>query len=754
MISVNPTGAHLAPLSMEQLRAGFHGTDRGDAIDFFAGMGGMTAAFKLAGGRVRHAANHWTKSTFAHGENFGDTEHTLGDLSVMDPKRLPKGFARHLVCAPECRRHSSASNWSQAVMELAPYDPKRETERSRSTMWCPQRWAAWHRFESVTCENVVEVTKWNQFGAWVREWDRLGYNLQIVSLNSAFFFAPQSRDRVALVATLKGLPLPNLDFRPSCWCWDCEENVYGIQTWKKAAIRDAGPLGPVGKYGWKNGQYLYACPACAQWVSPHIVPAITALDPTIDAPMLCDREKPLKPKTVSRIVGGLLRLGQASQLLVTDGREGKKSRPAWLPAMTQTGRQEIAVCNPPTIVALRRHTNAIDSGEQPAPAVCASGQHHAVVGPDQRGAVPHDSSVDVSGTVTAAGNTFVAAVPIVGANRDGSIPRESDREPSAVMTAGATGGLFMVGGGREHNVPRDASGAPAPTATAAHCGGGLFMVGGMRDTNVPRDSASESGPTVTGGCGGGGVYVLGGNRTNNTPRNPRSNPSATVTTAEGGGLFAAGLPDGMLVDVGGHTYERCGPGTIRARDLNDPAPTQSTTLHRAVVGTPPREGGDFAIPEDAYLAAYNGSGDNIRRVTDPAGAQTANDRHALLVPAGGTRQTQVPDASVNPAPTRMTRDTFATVQTPTGPIWLGACTFRMLVPREAQALMDARWLPDGTPWKLLELNGRGSSVNITNSDAVRLAGNAVCQTTFANVIHRVLSTGEARQLAQFAVADQ
>lgn len=68
--------------------------------------------------------------------------------------------------------------------------------------------------------------------------------------------------------------------------------------------------------------------------------------------------------------------------------------------------------------------------------------------------------------------------------------------------------------------------------------------------------------------------------------------------------------------------------------------------------------------------------------------------------------------------------------------------------------MDARWLPDGTPWKLLELNGRGSSVNITNSDAVRLAGKAVCQTTFANVIHRVLSTGEARQLAQFAVAGQ
>ena len=541
MISVNLTGAHLAPLSMAQLRASVYGTNRGDAIDFFAGMGGMTAAWLLAGGKVPHAANHWTKSTHAHGENFGATEHTLGDLSVMDPKRLPVGFARHLVCAPECRRHSPASNWSQAVMELAPYDPKRETERSRSTMWCPQRWAAVHLFESVICENVVEVcTKWNQFGAWVREWDKLGYNVQVVSLNSAFFFAPQSRDRVALVATLKGLPIPNLEFRPSSWCWECEENVYGIQTWKKAALRNAGPLGPVGKYGWRNGQYLYACPACDQWASPHIVPAITALDPTIEAPMLCDRVKPLKPKTMDRLTGGIMHLGQASQLLVTDGREGKKTRPAWLPAMVQTGRQEIAVCNPPTIVALRRHTNATDSSRGPAPGLCAGGQHHAVVGPDQRGAVPHDSSIDIVGTVTAAGNTFVAAVPI----------DEATTRPDV-----------MIGGGRENNVPRNAEAAPAPTATAAHCGGGLFMVGGMRDRNVPRDSATESGPTVTANCGGGGVYVLGRQPHEQHRAQPAQGPAATVTGAEGGGLFAAGIPDEIIVDVGGHTYERRGAGT-------------------------------------------------------------------------------------------------------------------------------------------------------------------------------------------------
>ena len=73
-----------------------------------------------------------------------------------------------------------------------------------------------------------------------------------------------------------------------------------------------------------------------------------------------------------------------------------------------------------------------------------------------------------------------------------------------------------------------------------------------------------------------------------------------------------------------------------------------------------------------------------------------------------------------------------------------ACTFRMLTVGEAQALMDASWLPNGSPWKLMALNGRGDPVNITQSDGVRLSGNAVCQTTYANVIHRVFCSGEGQ----------
>lgn len=470
MVTVNPVGAELAPLSFAEMRAWLFGGRRSTGIDFFAGLGGLTSAFFLAGGQVLHACNHWSKSWLAHGSNFPQVEHELGDLSVLDPKRLPRGFANILVAAPECRRHSPAHNWRQAVMELSPYDPNRgESERSRATMWCPQRWAAYHLFEHVVIENVVEVTKWNQFDNWVMEWQKLGYNVQAVCLNSAFFFAPQARDRIAIVASLKGLPLPNLHFRPLSWCWTCEQHVYGVQRYKDAAIRRAGPLGPVGKWGPRN-QYLYHCPACERVVSPRAVPALRGLDLTIPAQRICDRKKPLEPKTMDRVFRAAQLNGECTQVVVVDGRDGKRARPAWLPAMTQTGRQEIAVFGPEQLVVpMRRNTTSRRTAE-PAPAVCASGLHHAIVGPDQEGALPHDA-VEPCATVTAAGNHMVAHAPFVDANHEHSVPRDAGREPAAVLTAsGGGGGLFMVGGGRQNNVARVAGAEPSATVTAAHCG--------------------------------------------------------------------------------------------------------------------------------------------------------------------------------------------------------------------------------------------------------------------------------------------
>jgi DNA (cytosine-5)-methyltransferase 1 len=688
MVAINPEGGELAPLSMAEMRTWLYGMRRAEGIDFFAGLGGLTSAFFLAGGQIKHACNHWTKSWLAHACNFPQVEHRLGDLSVLDPKSLPRGFANVLVAAPECRRHSRASNYRQAVMELSPYDPDRESERSRATMWCPQRWAAYHQFDHVVIENVVEVTDWNQFGNWVVEWQKLGYNVQAVCLNSAFFFAPQGRDRIAILATRKGLPVANLDFRPLSWCWMCEQYVYGIQRYKDAAIRRAGPLGPVGKWGPRN-QYLYHCPACERVVSPRVPPALGALDRTIVAQRICDRKVPLKPKTMARIVRGAEQRGQITQLVVVDGRDGKRARPAWLPAMTQTARQEIAMFGPgPLVVPLRRHTLTREAGE-PAPAVCASGQHHAIVGPDQEGALLRDAG-NPCATVTAAGNHIVSEAPLIGANHEHSVPRDAASEPAAVLTAGSGGGgLFMVGGGRENNIPRHADAEPSATVTAAHSGGGLFMVGANREHKEPRDAGSEPGP-VLGSAGGGELHAVESN-------------------------------EGMLVQVAGHTFERPGSSYTRAWPVGLPAPTQSATLERALVA-PPVEGDGFAISPDAVIASYYGTGENVRSVTLPAGTQTAVDRHSLLAPPGSEGGASEQE-----------------------PICIEEWTFRMLVPKEAQALMDLVVRADGQVYKTIELTDRGDGLRITSTDGVRLSGNAVCQTQWANVLHRAFCASEGRE---------
>lgn len=648
-------------------------------------MGGMHAAGRLVGMRGNISANHNNKAFFAHSENFPDVEHLIGDISVLHPAHLP-GEADVLLACPECRLHSRGRNWQEAVSELGPWDPRREGERSRATMWCPQRMAAYRGYEYILLENVVEVVKWNQFrnGNWLKGWRDLGYVVEMHCINSAFFYAPQSRDRVAFVIRRAGAPRPNLDFRPRCFCWHCVRDVHGIQAWKPAALRNRTPVGPAGKYG-PNGQYLYACPECRSVASPYIVPARTAIDPTIAATRICDREKPLRPKTMARLHRAWELRGAVAQLTTVDGRDPstKAARPVWLPAMTQTTRQEIGYLQPDVVVPLRNNTVGRDA-DQPAHALCASGNHHAIVGPDQEGA----------------------------------IARETAHQPVATVT---TKGNHMV--------------------------------------------------------------LVGPNRTNNVARDGSIHPAATVTTAEGGGLFAVQTTSrDMIVQVSGNTYERPGTDYVRAWPLDAPAPTQSTSLERGVLqerqailppgsnspardiddspaptqvttvrpsllgGVPVEERG-FAVPPDevGYLTSYYGQPGPSRSLNEPAGTQTTRDRHAVLIPAGGTRQRQLVDIDQGPSPTRLTRDTYALTETATR---LEECTFRMLVPKEAQALMDLVLRPDGEIFKTIELTDPRNQIRITNTDAVRLSGNAVCQTLFGNFIHRILLAREGAMVAE------
>lgn len=530
---------------------------RGESMHLFSGAGGDLQASEMAGLRPRFAANHWTRAIDTSSRNFNDVDHAIGDLSVIDSKRFPRGFANILFASPECDGHSSARNYREALSELGPYygpgHKKNGIERSRCTMWCPQRWADYHRFDFVVMENVVDVVRWGAFESWVAEWKKLGYNLKAVFANSAFFGAPQSRDRVYFVAYRHGIPEPDLDFRPLAYCWRCEQSVHAVQTWKPVALKKAGPVGPSGKYGPRN-QYLYTCPngGCGQVCSPYITPAWTAIDWTLPAVALREREAaglaPLQPNTVARIARGLHKFGYTvtgpmGQLIPLD-RLGydKNTRPVWLPASTMTGRQDVGLMVPPGFQLAVRGTNQARAFAEPFDTVAASGNHLGVVQPEM--------------LLQVGGNTF---------EREGYTRAWHLDHPAPAVTADPVHGVvgrpllegegFAVanyGGATEGHV-RDTTLEPLGTLTA----GGSIGLTQQAIMRVPRDAVLSS------------YYGTG------AVNRHISEPAGTLTGIDRHGLVEP--PAGFLARSGGTRQSDVVDTRI------DPTPTRVPTENYGVV---------------------------------------------------------------------------------------------------------------------------------------------------------------------------
>jgi DNA (cytosine-5)-methyltransferase 1 len=331
--------------------------------DLFAGAGGSAlGTTAVPGVELRMAANHSPRAIETHSLNFPATEHDIADISQVDPRRYPKTDI--LWASPECTNHSIAQGRKKS------YGPDENGEtlsadvaqRSRSTMWDVPRFAEVHRYQAVIVENVVDAAKWPPFHAWLGAMDALGYDHQIVGLNSMFApatnapRAPQSRDRMYVVFSRKGNRRPDLDIRPAAWCPTCQREVRAVQAWK--------PGRTVGRY---RAQYVYRCPKSKTIVEPYAEPASSVIDWDLPAQRIGDRSKPLSPKTMARIAIGLQKYvlpqlvpaggswndgttpvtdpfrtrttRESEGLLVpVEGRDGKQAFPTWHPMRTQAGR--------------------------------------------------------------------------------------------------------------------------------------------------------------------------------------------------------------------------------------------------------------------------------------------------------------------------------------------------------------------------------------------------------------------------------
>jgi len=404
--------------------------------DIFAGAGGSSSGMEdIPGVHLSLAANHWPLAVAVHADNHQQTEHACVDLHREDPRNFPRTDI--LWASPECTKWSIANSQATALSVEMGGDPTLfddvpdelisegddETTRSRLLMFDVLRFIEYHHYRAVVVENVVDVATQPKFSAAWRLWQqglrRLGYLYRVVSLNSMHAQAhgdpaPQSRDRIYVIAWPEGERVPDIDsvLSPKAWCPVCEQVVASRQAWK--------PGRTVGRY---RAQYVYVCDR-GHAVEPGWLPASVAIDWSLEGQRIGDRERPLSPKTMARIREGLRRYGHefiieaggnqydatdprhpqhgnpnsyyrawpiteplrtlhtsmtkglvGSLLIPTEGRDGKHAAPDNLPFRTQTTRNEIG------ILTTLRGTNAPKLTTYPLDTVAASGNHHGLLVP-------------------------------------------------------------------------------------------------------------------------------------------------------------------------------------------------------------------------------------------------------------------------------------------------------------------------------------------------------------------------------------
>lgn len=240
------------------------------------------------------------------------------------------------IVVHNCTHHSQANakkvykrGLQLAMTEDEDWDEQRyvNSERSRATMSCVLRYAAKNHPEIIIVENVVEVSKWgpgrdgSTFRWWLREIDKIGYDVQLCWFNSMFFApCPQSRDRLYIVAHRKGNRAPTLDYRPTAYCMSdaCGGRIVAaVQTWKPKTA--AWVTETWGKY---LSQYDYRCPHCRAQVHPASWMALSAVDFSIHRPTLAERierQGPPATNTWERLRRAYAKFYYAPPVVVSQG---------------------------------------------------------------------------------------------------------------------------------------------------------------------------------------------------------------------------------------------------------------------------------------------------------------------------------------------------------------------------------------------------------------------------------------------------
>jgi DNA (cytosine-5)-methyltransferase 1 len=459
-----------------------------EATDIFCGAGGSSLGLEFVCCpycgrsliRVTQAINHWDLAVLAHNANFPHADHDVHDVEEIPPSRFRR--TQLLWASPECVNHTNCKGKRDAGPEA---------QRSRATFKDIVRFTAYHRYDVVIVENVVEARLWCEhencacgaaFDAWFRAMLDEGYEGQVVYFNSQFALpTPQSRDRMYVIFWRRGLPRPDLGFRPMSWCSNCQEVVRGVQTWKPASRGSARET--VREWGRYGAQYIYACPnaGCGRPVSPAVVGARSIIDFSLpieriaDKPAracsACGRRHPVACKTRRRITAGWEAIGRrppvrapaGGDLYDRDGYARVWSIDKLLPAADGNGSGWAGLVTP--------------AGSQDAKARPAGEPTHAVTGGDRLAMVLRVGGQSVSAREAGAPVSTITA---------------HDRQVGLVMQAGGP-----TGSGRNARSTCEPTGTVMPDSHSV-----------LVTRNAGRAAGGTDGPAAGSLAGAGTDYGL------------------------------------------------------------------------------------------------------------------------------------------------------------------------------------------------------------------------------------------------------
>lgn len=316
--------------------------------DLFCGAGGTSAgaieAIEALGYRASLTAiNHWPVAVATHEANHPGARHLCASLDSLNPRDLYRdGELDVLWASPECTHHSVARGG------------KPINDQSRATAWCVVRWAEALRPGVILVENVPEFRTWGPLMQVERsrkaliqpdgteylpfaKWANLTANDGKSRAEWKASVGPRSTAMRRVVRELVWVPDPARKGEIfKAWLSTLEAIGYKVDHRILVAADYGDPT-------TRRRLFIQAVRGRRQicWPDPtHSrdgrpgtlpwVPAREIIDWGIESQSIFSRERPLKPKTMARIMAGLRKFGLAPFLATTtQGNSGKANAANW-----------------------------------------------------------------------------------------------------------------------------------------------------------------------------------------------------------------------------------------------------------------------------------------------------------------------------------------------------------------------------------------------------------------------------------------